>query len=380
MTIKSIEITDNDWKLNKTSFGHISLLVGISGAGKTKTTEIINKIYKAATSGAHHAAGCSWRIFFQIDRHEYYWEGSVAKIEATTDPNIIYQTKNYDRIVFKYEKILLDNITIIDRDYETGEFKYNNKTLPQLKWTESALSLLEDEAALAPLMYSLKHIIVVNNEFNWSYLDDISQYNLDNIRTIDDLRESLNMPLLVKSFILKTKFEKIFKEVEMTFYDTFPFIEKIDIIKFAKDIFFPNKPASCAIIAKEKGMKKNEWFFGNLLSTGMLKTLKILLELALAPKGTLILIDEFENSLGINCLPQIADSVNLRQRDLQFILTSHHPYVINNIDWRNWKLVTRRGNTVTIHNTSDIPALNTASTIERFELLINAPQYEKGIE
>ena len=46
------------------------------------------------------------------------------------------------------------------------------------------------------------------------------------------------------------------------------------------------------------------------------------------PDGSVILIDEFENSLGVNCLDEITEDVVKESRRLQFILTSHHPYII----------------------------------------------------
>ena len=79
-----------------------------------------------------------------------------------------------------------------------------------------------------------------------------------------------------------------------------------------------------------------------------------LLELALASPGTVIVIDEFENSLGVNCLPALSDLLLDHARELQFILTSHHPYVINNIPSTWWKVVTRQGGVVTVKDAESI--------------------------
>jgi hypothetical protein len=38
---------------------------------------------------------------------------------------------------------------------------------------------------------------------------------------------------------------------------------------------------------------------------------------------------------------------------LQFIATSHHPYIINNIPYEYWKIVTRKGGHISIRNASD---------------------------
>ncbi len=63
---------------------------------------------------------------------------------------------------------------------------------------------------------------------------------------------------------------------------------------------------------------------------------------------------------GVNCMPDVVRFLNTRP-DLQFILTSHHPYVINNLPIATWKLVRRRGSIVSVTPAHDIPALQGAS-------------------
>jgi len=116
------------------------------------------------------------------------------------------------------------------------------------------------------------------------------------------------------------------------------------------------------------------------ISSGMMKTLLHLFEIALAPKGSVIMIDDFENSMGQNCLPQLTDYILRYSNDIQFILTSHHPYVINNIPTKWWKIVTRKGSEVTVKDADSIPALQTASKLDKFTLLMNLKEYEEGIQ
>jgi AAA15 family ATPase/GTPase len=56
----------------------------------------------------------------------------------------------------------------------------------------------------------------------------------------------------------------------------------------------------------------------------MLKTLLHLSELYFSLPGSVILIDEFENSLGVNCLDAVTEDINDSPNQLQFIITSHH--------------------------------------------------------
>ncbi|PJD98630.1 MAG: hypothetical protein CK427_16925 [Leptospira sp.] len=84
----------------------------------------------------------------------------------------------------------------------------------------------------------------------------------------------------------------------------------------------------------------------------MIRTLTHLGDIFLWPQNTVIIIDEFENSLGVNCLDVVTENIITEQDKLQFILTSHHPYIINNININNWKIVTRKGGKVSTHNAS----------------------------
>ena len=58
----------------------------------------------------------------------------------------------------------------------------------------------------------------------------------------------------------------------------------------------------------------------------MLRTLIHLHEFLFAPSGTVVVIDEFENSLGINCLPVLTELM-LQRSDCQFIVTTHSRYL-----------------------------------------------------
>ena len=79
----------------------------------------------------------------------------------------------------------------------------------------------------------------------------------------------------------------------------------------------------------------------------------------------------FENSLGINCMPELTNFILDKSPDLQFILTSHHPYIINNLPWQTWQVVSRSGSSIKATKATDISALDTASSLDKFTQLIN---------
>ena len=124
---------------------------------------------------------------------------------------------------------------------------------------------------------------------------------------------------------------------------------------------------------KEEGVK--DWIEN--ISLGMLKTLMYISELYLAPENSIILIDEFENSLGINCLDSVIELL-LNNKKLQFIITSHHPYIINNVSPAYWKIVTRKSGLVTVKNSEDFHI--SESRQKAFIDLINVLENHEDLE
>ena len=87
-----------------------------------------------------------------------------------------------------------------------------------------------------------------------------------------------------------------------------------------------------------------------------------------------------ENSLGINCLDEVVSLMLERTNDPQFILTSHHPYIINRAPVEYWKLATRCGSEISVSDASRLPGMQGKSAHDKFIRLINLPEYEDGIQ
>jgi hypothetical protein len=199
---------------------------------------------------------------------------------------------------------------------------------------------------------------------------------------MDELRQIKGIPLLAKVFILQENLPSEFIKVKEAYREIFPTV--LDIELFDEDIVDGIVTADGSFVDEDGlslGIKENGvegWVIDDRISVGMRRTLMHFFEVALAAPGTSIIIDEVENSLGVNCLPQITDHF-LGHTELQFILTSHHPYVINNIPWRYWKLVTRKGSEVTVKDATSIPELDSTSSLEKFTQLMNLEEYEEAI-
>ena len=155
------------------------------------------------------------------------------------------------------------------------------------------------------------------------------------------------------------------------FKSIFPLVEDIDfaIGAFFNDLTIP--------ILKIKEKDVDSWIFQQDVSSGMLRTLSQIVMLTLADSGDVFLIDEFENGLGVNCINQLADLVMNPSEDIQVIMTSHHPYIINTIPFECWKIVTRSGCDVTVHSADELN-IGIRSKHEAFMQLLQSNAYKTG--
>jgi len=128
------------------------------------------------------------------------------------------------------------------------------------------------------------------------------------------------------------------------------------------------------LYVREDGVKN--WIRHDFLSSGMLKSLIFIADMYLCAEGTVVLIDEFENSLGVNCI-DIIDDLLFENRNLQYIITSHHPYIINNVPMAHWKIVTRNGSVVSVKNANEFKLGK--SKHEAFMQLMQLEEFTQGI-
>ncbi|MEM7656276.1 MAG: AAA family ATPase, partial [Bacteroidota bacterium] len=143
----------------------------------------------------------------------------------------------------------------------------------------------------------------------------------------------------------------VFFDIQQRFQEIFPHVEAIKVVPF----FFDEQAKTfiethLSIQLKEQGVAN--WISQSNISAGMLRALFHLADLYLISDGSVLLMDEFENSLGVNCIDELVSDMLVSSRQLQYILTSHHPYIINTIPFTNWKLVTRKAGVVKTHDPS----------------------------
>ncbi len=377
------------WELNEMSFSALNLLVGKSGVGKTNILKALHSVRNAGVSGAHCANGCEWMIEIEFEGAQYTWSAETSIAPGSLFSRDFNGESDEEEPAVKRprylkERILIDGKTVLVKRAE-DEFIFEGASLPKLKNTESAITLLKAEESIAPLDKALRRIV-----FSHARGFGLHAYDPPNFKKIrqrchslEDLRDAGDIPTLVKAFLLQEYYPDEFERIKNDYMDIFDTVEDVKAGKLS-DLDAASVGAAprngtewLEIGVKERGVKG--WITSPRLSSGMHRILSHLIELALAPPGTVVIIDEIENSLGVNCLPDLTRRFRRRPRNLQLILTSHHPYIIQNIPPERWAIVSRGGSVVSVVPAKSISALDTVSAHDKFIQLINLREFEEGV-
>jgi AAA domain, putative AbiEii toxin, Type IV TA system len=234
---------------------------------------------------------------------------------------------------------------------------------------------LKEEDRVKPLFEGFSRIFEATEEtFEQSTYGELSLDKYSDFESLKNSRESLRYKLWW-AYNNKGKTDA-YNSISTQFLEIFP-----NFTSFSMSVFqFPPH-------GKEE---VTNWLYTHLeergtqmgldydsLASGMQRTLDFLGQIHFLPDNSVILIDEFENGLGSNCIDLVADAIQNAGRGLQLIITSHHPYIINKISFKHWKLVTRKGGVVSTHPASEFGLGR--SRHENFSQLIQLEAFQTGM-
>lgn len=373
MKIKEITYYDREleWRYNPIQFYNLTLLVGISGVGKTEILESILNLRKIAEGDSLN--GVEWDIVFLNEAHiECRWQGKFENQKIT---NLIAQNEELEKNKFRIlnEYLWVNEKLIFERNHTETKFKGN--TLPKLSPFQSVIQMFSEEEDIAPIQAAFNKIVYEvyasskHGFYGISYRALLEKY--DSLPKI----KSSNFPTQIKLALAYNYAPEIFTKIKEAFLEIFTQVEDIKLKPFEGETIHLALTDYPLIYIKEKGV--NNWINQARLSSGMFKTLMHISDLYLCAEGSVILIDEFENSLGVNCIDVLTDLL-FEDENLQFIITSHHPYIINKIGMEYWKIVTRQGGVVSARDAKDFNLGK--SRHQAFLQLINLEEYSEGIK
>ena len=357
------------WEFNTDTFDRINLFVGISGSGKSRFLNLLFNMAHSVSKSLPFSLG-SWEIEFLIDDQNYRWELTVddkKELEPFIEHEQLTITSNNEVI------------TLIDRNRD--EFLFKNSSLPKLPRNITGISLLNEEESILPIYNHFTHI--QRRLFHESGLRDAISYEAVPIPIIENIRRKKNIELIwkqeltvnTKMYLMKELYPELYKSAIENFINVFPFINKCDV----KPVQAPGVPMApntlmVSFCVKETGVKN--WINLAELSSGMQKVLLIITDILLLPKNSTYIIDEYENSLGINAIDFLPDFlITNASEESQFFITTHHPYLINSMPVEYWRIFHREGSSVVVKNGSELKERYGKSKQKAFVQLINDPLY-----
>ncbi len=363
MKIISFWAKSNDFEVDEIHFSsNPTLLVGESGAGKSQILKALLMLKSLATKedvvfstryGRENSVpiGFEWELNFEIKKINYKWKGSIQKgvgtvYDAFTPQYIIESLYQNDKLIF--ERIDDKKSTFNGNNLPNGLI-FTNSFIYQFKHDE--VVKLVHQAFIKIQHYDM------TRERERIYFKQ-ERLELNNYKTIAELISS-NLSILEKIFIASGGIQNIsffnkedgsielyrnnphkfdiFSKIENDFKNIFPNVTFV-FISITSDHYF-NANDKNLYLRITIQLNNGKSIHQENISSGMLRTLYHLAEIYLSPPETVILIDEFENSLGTNCMDVLVDGIIHQNKNVQYIITSHHPYIINNIPYQYWKIV-----------------------------------------
>jgi predicted ATP-dependent endonuclease of OLD family len=374
MRILTYEYRDVDearWQFSKARFGKINLLVGDTSTGKTRLLNTLFNLGRFATSKEFRWG--YWDLVFKQDEATYRW---LLETRAPEAGNCVIQDYIW-RLEGEKE------ISIVRRDKDS--FIFDGREMPKLAKDQSSISLLEDEDLIEPLHKGFAS--VMRRRFSYDALSKAATFHIIPLQLLEEIKKNKDtqkifasgMSLSANLFLLSEYFPSYFLSICDCYRSVFPFITEIAVLDLSdvrKSLAVPARvPVFCI---KERNVDK--WITLEGLSSGMQKVLLILTDICLIPEGGIYLIDEYENSLGINAIEFLPTFLLELEKDVQFFITSHHPYIINQIPVSSWHVFHRKGSEVTIKFGEELVDRFGKSKQKAFIQLINDPFYTEGVE
>lgn len=387
---------DEDWGFTDLTFEpDITLIVGASGVGKTRILDAIFQLHRIATGTTgrtSHFWGIEWECVFEFDLDTHcIWNGRFESLESRSssealplsmlnDPDIIAELGlPMDQIRPKVlqEALKVNDVEIFRRD-KSGLVVDNETVSVKVSSFDSCMSILYEEPKIHSLVDAFSRIFQADAEDDFSihrskfnvlpeghYKDAVQRFS-----TLDAVRQC-RLPTFYKVLLVHKVSEETFHSIVLDFKDIFPSIEFVDVRRPEKSV----QSELPIAYFREKDVKKDFPFTS--LSAGMQSTFLHLARLALSADGSVVLIDEFETGLGANCINVVAKRLMNDNARLQFIATSHHPYIINAIPMDRLRVIGRRGGEVKAYTVAELKLGRSKHT--SFTQLINTELFQTGM-
>lgn len=362
------------WDFVNVNFEKINLLVGDTATGKSR---MLNTIFNLGRFiGSNEFINGYWDLIFEHSENKYKLHLQTEEREGEDEPGVII-----NEIVWVYDKEEFK--PIVERNGDS--FLFLDVQMPKLSRNETAISLLKSEDVIQPIHQAFS--VIQRRLFHHDALKKVSELNALPLKLLKSMEEKKDLQELFRAgmnlsanlFFLQKYFNETYKHIIDQYRSIFPFVQEsrmTDLSKVQPSISIPGNIPVFSI--RERGSQK--WIPVTQLSSGMQKVLLILTDINILPNGGVYIVDEYENSLGINAIDFFPEYVLELDKEIQFFITSHHPYIINEIPPRNWFVFHRKGMQVDIKYGKELEERFGESKQQVFIQLINDPFFSSGVE
>jgi AAA15 family ATPase/GTPase len=376
MKINTILIKNHTvgWDFQEIHLKNLNLFVGESASGKSLMLSTIFFIANKVVNDQSNI-GALWRMQFEHAGDTYDWEFD-SKLRENL-PSVITKEK-----LIRFDKDGLQTV-LVERTQDKFEFK--GVTTPRMAAQSSCIYLLREDPDIQPIYEGFQRILLRN--FVGAELDHSLAVQSITKQTISAISQDKSMDKLfrlqlnvsARLMILKEYYKDRYKAVLDMYRDVFPFVEQFEF----KDMSESGGILSSSLPGKIPNLHIKDRNSGTLvqvqqLSSGMKKVLLIMTDVMTLPRGMIYLIDEYENSLGLNAINFLPTLIAEHGGDNQFIVTSHHPYLINAIPVKNWIVFHRNGFKVSMKQGDELAESYGKSKQQSFIKLINDPFFTEG--
>jgi hypothetical protein len=283
-----------------------------------------------------------------------------------------------EKLIQKSEVSSQSGEDIVNRKH--NEIYFHDLKIPaKLSAFESVLKLFSEDENIVSIFKGFTENIIESDVEQHDPYGLIIPALAKRYKALEVIRDN-TFDTFTKLALVHENVPDVFDKIKENLIDVFPEIEDMTVrfkpyakIRIKVEPFEELSATNMVLYVKIAHV--DGWISHHYLSAGMLKTLIFITDMHLCPEGTVLLIDEFENSLGVNCI-DILDDLSLSRKGFQYIITSHHPYIINNIPMSYWKVVTRQGGVVKSLEAKDLKLGK--SKHEAFMQLMQLDEFVQG--
>ena len=320
-------------KIERINFNRdVTLLVGLSGAGKTQILNVVEYSLNLAVDKDILLYPYRVGVGILIDEEEYEWFYEITELKE--NDFIINEERRYE---FSFEKLIRNGNVIFERR-NTEIIVLGYDKVPQPKKNESLILQYSEDKNLGKFISGIRKLYSV--EIELAVRGGIGSESFRRLKSkVTDIISSEkqiefkafgHLPVAMKLYVAKNYYADLYVKIFDAVKSLFIEIEDINVEEdSAREMYL----VSIQVYGK-KLLQQD-------ISNGMLKTIYYIVELFTMSEDSLALIDEFENGLGVNCIDLLSELMLSERNDLQFIITSHHPKIVNAIDKDKWRIIDR---------------------------------------